>query len=283
MKTLFNKKNRALLYIFLAMSAIILSAIILLPHGQLGFILLSSIAFVSFIALFFGLIPGLGLALILLFVVGSVLFWAGLTGKLLFEDQLPIIEVLTWMILVVVIPMLVGYSAEHIKFLNAQNKDLQEQIRSLVAVDPVTGFDNKDRMLIELKSQFSRSKRYGHTFSFLVIKLNYYDQFQKLYGEKELTNLLKHSAHKIMQVTRASDLRFRIGKDSFAILFTDTPIKDIHIIIEKLTKELQVFQLQNKKYITLTFEFGYAGYEKELADYMQVYENAVEQVDGHVS
>src|SRR5690625_7692013 len=60
-----------------------------------------------------------------------------------------------------------------------KNEHLKKEFQTLVAVDSVTGFDNKVRMFVEIELEYNRAQRYGQTFSFILIKWNFFEQFQK--------------------------------------------------------------------------------------------------------
>src|SRR5699024_3954270 len=74
-------------------------------------------------------------------------------------------------------------------FINQINT-YQQQLHQLVSVDPDTGFDNQARMYMELENEHHRCLRYGGTYTFLVMKIKYLDQFKKLYGQSEFDQLL---------------------------------------------------------------------------------------------
>src|SRR5690625_2315051 len=282
MNKLLTKNNRIVmtaLFTFLVMSA---SGVILLPTGPQGLTLFLLVAFVGIIGIIGGLIIALGFTLLLFFSIGSILFWTSFTGASLLID-IPMVYLLMWMIMLLVISIITGRFSMMLKELSVENIELREQINTLVAIDPITGFDNKERMMLELELEFSRSKRYHHTFSFLLIKVNHLDEFGKLYGERELNNVLLHISKGIYQSTRKSDQKFRPEHDTFSILLTDTPIEMIDIVIDKINNQLKVFQLQNKKYITLSFEFGYTGFDHEMEDHLSLYEATKEQVFMHGS
>lgn len=261
---------------------VVVSTFLFIPYGQLGILLLGLLLFVSVVGLFLGLILGLGLTLILLFVIGSMIFWFELTNQPFLQVQFPFMMLFVWMALMILIALFSGYIHQHIRYLHKNVGDLEEQVRSLVSTDSLTGFDNKQRMFMELEVEYSRSKRYENTFSFLLLQVQHYEQFKKLYGDKELNNMIRHIAKNMVKITRPSDLRFRIEKDTFAIIFTNTPVTTMDIIIEKLNKELRIFQLENNKMVTMTFLYGYAGEEVATDSYVEIYEEALEQVSSNV-
>lgn len=283
MNKLLTRKNRIFIMVITILVIIASSSVILLPFDQVGFILFLLTVLISSVGILRGPIVALGITLSLFFVIGSILFWGSFSGLPLFESDIPVFILLGWMTLLLIISIITGRFSLLTKELTTGHEQLEEQIRTLVAIDPVTGFDNKDRMLLELELEFSRSKRYQHTFSFLLIKINHFDEFRKLYGEVELTNLLRHLSRGIYESTRMSDEKFRPEQDLFALLLTDTPIDAIEIVTNKITEKLRVFQLENGKYVTLSFEFGYAGFDPEIESYHVLYEQAKEQVFIHES
>lgn len=278
MPAFWNKKHRLYLLLIFFMTMLTIFGSLLIPYGRSGLLLFILFLVVSIVGLFAGTVISLGFALILLFITGSLFFWVSLTNDHLITNELPVLYFLIWMVGLLVFGLLSGIYSQGIHAVYRENELLKEQMRTLVAVDPVTGFDNKERMLLELEAEHSRARRYGSSYSFLVIKMNYFTQFYNLYGEQETTRLLNHISETVARFTRISDLKFRPEKNLFALLLTNTPIEDIHIVIAKLDKELTTFQLQNKKFVTLTFEYGYANFEEDQEDYKTVYELARNQV-----
>lgn len=260
------------------MMMLVVSSWLLLPFGYSGLLLSLLFLVVTVVGLFAGTVISLGVSLILIFISGSIFFWGALTNESLITTELPMKYYFMWLIGLLVFALLSGLYSQGIHAVYRENELLTEQMRTLVAVDPVTGFDNKERMLIELEAEFSRARRYGNAYSFLVMKMNYFTQFQQLYGERETVRMLEHITQTVAQFTRLSDLKFRPEKNIFALLLTNTPIEDIHVVIDKLDKELTTFQLQNNNFVTLTFEYGYAHFEKDHEDYKVVYDLARNQV-----
>lgn len=264
-----------MLYFFIGM--------FLLPYGLIGKILFTLTALVGMVGIVREVIAALGLSLILFFLIGSSFFWMGLNENTLLQNETPYLHILIWMFALLILSITTGQISLEIKTLKCENDSLREQMRTLVSVDPDTGFDNKERLIMELKLEFNRSKRYGHTFTLLLIKINHLDQFEKLYGETELTELLQHLTKSMYRYTRVSDHKFRPEKDIFALLLTDTLENDVEIVIDKLNKELPVFRLSNKKYISLTLSYGYICYSEDINNHQELYKLAKEQVSHHVA
>lgn len=258
-------------------------SVLLTPYREEGLLLILLMIIISLIGFFSGVVAALGLTLLLYFLIGSSYFWMAFTGTVVFNYDISNSLLLLWMISLLIIAMLTGRFSTLVKGLSSENSMLKEEVRMLVAVDPVTGFDNKERMLIELESEFNRSKRYDQTFLFLIMKVTHIEQFRKLYGEDEYVNMLQHLAKGIHNHTRSSDLKFRPESNMFALLLTHTPGEHRQLIIDKLNQALRIFQLQNKKIVTLNFEFGHVDFTPEMNDFLTIYEQAKEQVSFNVS
>lgn len=277
-----TKRMRAIILLTMTLILFSLSGVFLFVNGQEGLVLFVLFSFVGFVGIIGGLIPVLSLTLFLFFLIGSIFFWMTF-GSSAFESTLSLSFLFLWMVKLLILALVTGRLHHDLREWDEENTHLHEQISTLVAIDADTGFDNKERMLFELESEFSRSKRYGQTFSFLLMRIRHFDQLEKLYGQAEEKRILNHLAMGIYRHVRKSDLKFRPEKDLIGLLLVQTDEEDVQHVIDKLNRELTVFQLENKKYITLEFDYGVVSYHDELADYTTVYELAKEQVSFHVS
>lgn len=259
-----------------------LSAYFLFLSGETGFVFFILFSLVGVVGIISGLIPALVLTLFALFMLGSAYFWFSFESSVL-DGMLTLPILFVWLVLLLLLALASGYASTLIHEWEKENRRLHEQLSTLVAVDPETGFDNKERMLVELEMEFNRSKRYGQPFSFLLIRIRYFDQFEKLYGYAEKLRLLEHLATTIYKNVRRSDQKFRPEKDMFGLLLVNTAEKDVHHVVEKLKKALSVFQLKNKKFITLELDIGSVSFHEHMDNYMEIFELAKEQVSFYVS
>lgn len=278
MRELFSEKGKFILLSSLLLFIVIIISIVLIPSGEVGIILLILIGFVGVIGFSTGVVLALAASLVLFFAVGSVLFWIMFSGVEIFEGYLPLYHVLAWMVVQFVVALIAGTLSRILNERLNEVKDLRKEIKNIVAVDRTTGFDNINRLFLELETEFHRSKQYGRTFTLLLIKVNYLEQFKRLYGELEQRHLLKYIATQLHKLTRISDHKFRAENDMFALLLTDTSDDKVEKIIKRLDQEMTVFRLQNNKFVNLTFEYGFIEYDDSIKTYVDIYELALEQV-----
>lgn len=282
MNKLLTKQIRLIILLVITLILFSLAGVFLLLNDQEGIMLFVLTSLVGIVGIATGLIPALGLTLLLFFIIGSTFFWLMFQSSSI-ESSVSLSLFFLWMVHLLLVALTTGRLYLQLNDLYEDNVRLREQLNSMVAIDPETGFDNKERMLFELESEFNRSKRYGHMFSFLLIRVRNFDQIQKLYGASELKRILAHLSSGIYRNVRKSDQKFRPEKDLFGLLLVQTSEDDVQRVIDTLDKELTVFQLASKKFITLQLDYGVVSFRDDLDDYLKVYELAKEQVTFHVS
>ncbi len=132
--------------------------------------------------IWFGPIYALAVTLIVLFVLGTLMmfFQTGQTSLFPAEEGLRMLVV--WGIALLLFSFISGRIHDITAELRRSITRLQSEIKSYVAVDRVTGFDNKQRMRLELSEEIKRAERYGNSFVFLLLHMHYFKEFKSLYG-----------------------------------------------------------------------------------------------------
>lgn len=207
-----------------------------------------------------GSIYALAGTIIVLFVLGTLMMF-------LHTDASPETELQTlviWGIALLLFSFMSGRIHDIATGLHRSVKHLQDEINSFVAIDRVTGFDNKQRMKLELSEEIKRAERYGNSFVFLLLQMHYFKEFKSLYGEKETDRLFQFVSSKIRSCVRETDKKFRPAEERFGILLTHTPAEHMPAVLEKLKKQLDTYQLKNGKYVTLTFHVCHLSYQNDL-------------------
>lgn len=111
--------------------------------------------------IWFGPIYALAVTLIVLFVLMTLMmfFQTGQTSLFPAEEGLRMLVV--WGIALLLFSFISGRIHDITAELRRSMTRLQSEIKSFVAVDRVTGFDNKQRMKLELSEEIKRAERYG--------------------------------------------------------------------------------------------------------------------------
>lgn len=115
--------------------------------------------------IWFGPIYALAVTLIVLFVLGTLMMFSRLDRLRYFRLRKDC-ECLSWGIALLLFSFISGRIHDITAELRRSITRLQSEIKSYVAVDRVTGFDNKQSMKLELSEEIKRAERYGNSFVF---------------------------------------------------------------------------------------------------------------------
>lgn len=271
MRRFLEIETRTLLLVSFILGSYLVPLYFLSPYGNQAWLLLILLFLLMAISMIFGPVIGLFSSLVFIFITGSFLFYIALPNTALkfYEIQIPLHYLLFYGFYMILFVLLCGVVHQRIVRFGKEKAQLEEEIRQFVAVDPATGFDNKHRMAIEVYSEMQRTKRYGGVFTFLLLQMDFFEDFVRLYGEKEQRHLLASIAEKIRRTTRSTDMKFRYEQNRFGLLLTNTSGDFMDVIYEKLAKELKTHQLLSGKYITLSYRIGHLTFaqETEISDY----------------
>ena len=149
------------------------------------------------------------------------------------------------------------------KFISSQDMEAEyyDQLYQFSIKDGLTGLFNRKSFDDKLESEFSRSKRYGHSLSMVMIDIDFFkkvnDTYGHLAGDAVLTNLSKLFG----RYFRSVDYIARYGGEEFAIILPETPINGAVLTTERIRMAVsnnEVFVNQHK--ISVTISAGIAEY-----------------------
>ncbi|MBZ5215245.1 diguanylate cyclase domain-containing protein [Bacillus paralicheniformis] len=229
------------------------------PQSESILIICITLAIIA-AGIWLGSIYALAGTIIVLFVLGTLMMFLHTDASSETELQTLVI----WGIALLLFSFMSGRIHDIAVGLHRSVKHLQDEINSFVAIDRVTGFDNKQRMKLELSEEIKRAERYGNSFVFLLLQMHYFKEFKSLYGEKETDRLFQFVSSQIRSCVRETDKKFRPAEERFGILLTHTPAEHMPAVLEKLKKQLDTYQLKNGKYVTLTFHVCHLSYQNDL-------------------
>lgn len=249
-------KNRLLLTSQFSLFFLMSLFISPLLNGQSkGHIVLgTSIIVITVLSLFLGLIPGLIISLFAIFGSGSLLFYLHLSSStnLSWVTEVDSLTFLFVSFALLILVSVAGSFHNRLKTIEKQAMKLHEQVQHLTMIDTDTGFDNFQRFQKDMQVEYSRALRYNETLSILLITIDYYEMFRKLYGEKELQHLIHSFSTTIDSIIRQTDKKYRMSSNYFALLLPHTPDDGAMIVKNKLYEQLKEHQLLSEKIVDLT-------------------------------
>lgn len=214
------------------------------------------------VSLYYGAVLGLLLSLIYLFIIGTFIFYLQLTQQDVLSSplDLQLNEFFIYGIAILILVLIAGRIRELVIESANQINMLKGNVEKYVATDTTSGFDNRVRLEKAIVEEAKRSDRSDKPFVFLIIEIQNFKKFKKLYGEKEAQYLVSQLAERINGVMRMTDRKYRFDEDNFALILPETSGTYIHIIYEKLSEKLKEHQLLSGNLITLSFKVGHYTY-----------------------
>lgn len=129
-----------------------------------------------------------------------------------------------------------------------QDITYQKEIEKLSVTDELTKLYNRREFDKLFKSYISHSKRYKHSFTMLILDIDFFKQYNDTYGHLKGDIALKKVAHQIKDIThRNADMAFRIGGEEFSVLFSANSLDDAKRFSLMLKDEIENLRIEHKK------------------------------------
>jgi len=137
---------------------------------------------------------------------------------------------------------------------------LNERLESLSLIDPLTQLLNRRAVNVLIPREVARANRLGGNLTFMTIDLNRFRSINLNFGNAEGDIVLTEFAKILKTVFRGGDLVFRQGGDEFLILMPDTSEQQADYPVERLLRDVEQWNLSNKKSYEVSFSWGVAAY-----------------------
>lgn len=119
-----------------------------------------------------------------------------------------------------------------------ERKHMEKEIRKLASTDPLTGTNNRRSFLEQAEAELSRSRRYNHPLTILMIDLDHFKNINDSYGHQSGDLTLQVFTETCLSVLRENDIFGRMGGEEFAALLVETDEKKAFMVAERLRKKL---------------------------------------------
>ena len=133
----------------------------------------------------------------------------------------------------------------------------KKYIEHLSITDELTQLYNRRFFNIKIIEELNRVKRENNHFSFLIMDIDYFKQYNDTYGHQKGDLALERVANILKKKTsRASDFAFRLGGEEFGIITTLDKEKAIEFA-NLIRSEIENLQIEHKtseisKYLTIS-------------------------------
>jgi diguanylate cyclase (GGDEF)-like protein/PAS domain S-box-containing protein len=119
-----------------------------------------------------------------------------------------------------------------------ERKRAEDEVRHLVASDPLTGLANYRRLLEVFDAEAKRSKRTGRPFALLLLDLDGLKKINDAQGHLVGSRALCRLANVLRLHCRAIDIAARHGGDEFALILPETAMEAAQQVARRICERL---------------------------------------------
>jgi diguanylate cyclase (GGDEF)-like protein len=120
-------------------------------------------------------------------------------------------------------------------------------------IDHLSGLSNRRHFERQLEREISRTERYGHPLSLLILDIDQFKQVNDSFGHEAGDEAIRRLAKTLQEGIRGIDLAARIGGDEFALLLTETRLERAIEVAERLRLEIKALAIPGVGAISASF------------------------------
>ncbi|BCE02573.1 GGDEF domain-containing protein [Marinicellulosiphila megalodicopiae] len=130
--------------------------------------------------------------------------------------------------------------------------------------DPLTGANNRMAMNANLNRDIELSKRYNSKLAVLMIDIDNFKEVNDTFGHLQGDDVLKQTAHIIMDQIRTTDVCYRYGGEEFLVMLSKTDLDQALFVAERIREKIANSQFLGKQNKAVTVSIGAAKYESSM-------------------
>ncbi|MEA1917154.1 MAG: diguanylate cyclase [Campylobacterota bacterium] len=137
-------------------------------------------------------------------------------------------------------------------------KSANSKLKTASYKDSLTGLSNRRYFNKIYEREIKRAIRDKTYFTFMMLDIDFFKQYNDTYGHLEGDNALKMVANALnLTMQRPSDYVFRLGGEEFGVILTDTDKSNSAIIAQKINRNIEGMKLAHEKnrasdYVTIS-------------------------------
>lgn len=113
-------------------------------------------------------------------------------------------------------------------------KELEEELRQMTVIDPVTGVLNRRQFLEDGAKEMKRAVRYNRDLSIVLMTIDRFDALNSEHGSTFGDEAVRVAVTACQNSTRDSDYLGRLADIEFALLLPETPLNGARIVAERI-------------------------------------------------
>lgn len=129
--------------------------------------------------------------------------------------------------------------------------DLEKRLRLRAELDFLTNIYNRSKFFSLLEKELDRYRRYGGSFSLLMLDIDRFKEVNDRYGHLVGDEVLRRLAKLVGENIRSTDIFARYGGEEFMVIVPETDIKGAEEMAEKLRKLIAGHRFDGVENITV--------------------------------
>jgi len=141
-----------------------------------------------------------------------------------------------------------------------ENSRYAASLQQLAITDGLTGLYNHRHFQEMLVTEVERARRYGETFTLLMMDLDFFKQVNDRFGHQRGDEALREVADVLLQAARSSDFVARYGGEEFVMILPETPARQAEVVAERVREGVKGITMDVANPPRLTISVGVADY-----------------------
>lgn len=153
------------------------------------------------------------------------------------------------------------YGREKLSDANKALLETNKELHQLSITDGLTGLLNRKHILELLDREISRSRRYGHPVSVLMLDIDHFKNINDTYGHQTGDIVMRRLADLFCETVRENDLVGRYGGEEFLILLPDSATQSGVQTAQRIRKRVQDLKIDaSGENVSVTVSIGISSF-----------------------
>ena len=140
-----------------------------------------------------------------------------------------------------------------------ERKRLEAVLRQMATTDPLTGVNNRRKLVESGEREFLRARRHGRELSALMVDVDHFKKLNDRFGHQAGDEVLKTLTDTCLEVLRTEDLFGRFGGEEFVAVLPETGESSAVRVADRLCRSVsRLKRLAGRNDLHMTVSIGVA-------------------------
>jgi diguanylate cyclase (GGDEF)-like protein len=153
--------------------------------------------------------------------------------------------------------------SERLEMIVEELRAANVRLREMSHTDELTEVGNRRNFDMRLREEMSRSTRFGHAFSLLMIDIDAFKRFNDEFGHPRGDTALRALGALMRSVSREGDVPCRVGGEEFAFILPETGKADATTFAERFRRGVEGAITAPDGSYSLTVSVGLAAFPED--------------------